>query len=198
MTTPADRRQPADRRPAGPCHREDEVTWRGERLFDAGPAGRTHRIDASAKEAPGPVETLLNAIATCSSVDVIDIIAKRKTPVERLAVTVAAERRPEFPRRVHEAADRVPDRRRRDRARARRARDPAVVRALLLRGRLARAGHHRRDEPDAERRERYPADAAEGVDASSQGVADVERRDGAAMPALDALSGHDRSRSARP
>ena len=77
-----------------------EVTWRGERLFDAGPAGRTHRIDANAKEAPGPVETLLNAIATCASVDVIDIIAKRRTPVERLTVRIAGERRPEAPRRL--------------------------------------------------------------------------------------------------
>ena len=76
------------------------MTWRGERLFDAGPPGRTHRIDAGAKEAPGPVETLLNAIATCSGIDVIDIIAKRKTPVERMSILVAADRRPEAPRRV--------------------------------------------------------------------------------------------------
>ncbi|HEY4139337.1 MAG TPA: OsmC family protein, partial [Casimicrobiaceae bacterium] len=86
--------------PAAPVITRTEVTWRGERLFDAGPAGRQHRIDAAAKEAPGPVETLLNAIATCSSVDIIDIIAKRKTPVERMAVTVAGTRRPEFPRRL--------------------------------------------------------------------------------------------------
>ena len=86
--------------PAGPVISKTEATWRGERLFDAGPPGRQHRIDAGAKEAPGPVETLLGAIATCSSVDIIDIIAKRKTPVERLSVSVVAERRPEFPRRV--------------------------------------------------------------------------------------------------
>jgi putative redox protein len=91
---------PAAAAPAGPVISRTEVTWRGERLFDAGPAGRQHRIDASAKEAPGPVETLLSALATCSSVDVIDIIAKRKTPVERLSVSVTAERRAEFPRRV--------------------------------------------------------------------------------------------------
>jgi putative redox protein len=77
-----------------------EVAWRGERAFDAGPPGRTHRIDAGAKEAPGPVETLLNALATCSGIDVIDIIAKRKTPIERMSVHVSAERRPEAPRRV--------------------------------------------------------------------------------------------------
>jgi len=85
---------------AGPVITRSEATWRGERLFEAGPAGRTHRIDASAKQAPGPVETLLNALATCSAVDIIDIIAKRKTPVERMTVHIAAERRPEAPRRV--------------------------------------------------------------------------------------------------
>ena len=86
--------------PAGPVITKTEVTWRGERLFDAGPSGRQHRIDAGAKEAPGPVETLLGSIATCSAVDIIDIIAKRKTPVERLAVSVVGERRPEYPRRL--------------------------------------------------------------------------------------------------
>ncbi len=84
----------------GPVITRSEVTWRGNRLFDAGPAGRTHRIDASAKEAPGPVETLLNALATCSAVDIIDILAKRKTPVERMTIHIAAERRPQAPRRV--------------------------------------------------------------------------------------------------
>ncbi|HEY4218088.1 MAG TPA: OsmC family protein [Gemmatimonadaceae bacterium] len=86
--------------PTGPVISKTEVAWRGDRLFDAGPTGRTHRIDAAAKVAPGPVETLLSAIASCSGVDVIDIIAKRKTPVERMTVNVTAERRSEFPRRV--------------------------------------------------------------------------------------------------
>lgn len=77
-----------------------EAVWRGDRSFDAGPPGRTHLIDGGAKRAPGPVETLLNAIATCSSLDVIDIIAKRRTPVEKLVVKVTAHRRPDYPRRV--------------------------------------------------------------------------------------------------
>lgn len=99
MTSPADpNAKPAA--PAGPIISRSEVAWRGERLFDAGPPGRTHRIDAGAKEAPGPIETLLSAIASCSAVDVIDIIAKRKAPVERMNIFVTAERRAEFPRRV--------------------------------------------------------------------------------------------------
>ncbi|HEX3868578.1 MAG TPA: OsmC family protein [Gemmatimonadaceae bacterium] len=77
-----------------------QAVWRGAHLFDAGPPGRTHRIDADAKEAPGPVETLLNALATCSGTDVVDIIGKRKTPVEALTIAVTADRRAEYPRRV--------------------------------------------------------------------------------------------------
>jgi putative redox protein len=92
--------RPSGAVPGAPVITRSEAVWRGERLFDAGPPGRTHRIDAGAKEAPGPVETLLNALVTCSGVDVIDIIAKRKTPVERMTVAIAGERRPEFPRRV--------------------------------------------------------------------------------------------------
>lgn len=85
---------------AAPVISRTEVTWRGDRLFDAGPSGRTHRIDAGARQAPGPVETLLGAIAACSAVDIVDIIAKRRTPVERMVVSVAGERRPESPRRL--------------------------------------------------------------------------------------------------
>jgi putative redox protein len=43
---------------------------------------------------------LLNAIAACASVDIIDILAKRRTPVERFVVNVTATRRTEAPRRV--------------------------------------------------------------------------------------------------
>jgi putative redox protein len=74
--------------------------WRGEHRFEAGPEGRTVTVDADAKVAPGPVETLLNAIVTCSGVDVIDILAKRRTPASRFEARIRAERRKEAPRRV--------------------------------------------------------------------------------------------------
>jgi putative redox protein len=76
------------------------ATWRGEHRFDAGPEGRTGSIDADSRSAPGPVETLLNAIATCSGVDVLDILAKRRTPAERFVIDVTATRRGEPPRRI--------------------------------------------------------------------------------------------------
>jgi putative redox protein len=83
-----------------PVITKSRAVWRGERLFDAGPEGRTVLVDADSKMAPGPVETLLNAIATCSGVDVLDVLAKRRTPAERMVVNVAATRRTESPRRV--------------------------------------------------------------------------------------------------
>jgi len=86
--------------PSGPVITRSEISWRGDRSFNAGPAGRQHVIDGAATSAPGPVETLLSTVAACSSLDIIDILAKRRTPVEKLSVHVTAERRPEFPRRV--------------------------------------------------------------------------------------------------
>lgn len=83
-----------------PVVTKTRATWRGEHRFDAGPDGRTAPVDADSKTAPGPVETLLNAVATCSGVDVLDILAKRRTPVDRFVVDVTATRRPEAPRRV--------------------------------------------------------------------------------------------------
>jgi len=83
-----------------PVITKSRAVWTGEHRFDAGPEGRRAPVDADSKTAPGPVETLLNAIATCAGVDVIDILAKRRTPVERFVVNVAATRRSEAPRRV--------------------------------------------------------------------------------------------------
>lgn len=83
-----------------PVITRSRATWVGEHRFEAGPEGRTVIVDADSKTAPGPVETLLNAIATCASVDIVDILAKRRTPAERFVVNVTATRRTEAPRRV--------------------------------------------------------------------------------------------------
>lgn len=91
MTAPA---------PSKPVITRTRAVWRGEHRFEAGPEGRTASIDADAKTAPGPVETLLNALATCSGVDVLDMLVKRRTPAERFIVDVTATRRTEHPRRV--------------------------------------------------------------------------------------------------
>ena len=89
--------KPADN---APVISRTNVSWSGDHRFLAGPEGRQHQIDADAQVAPGPVETLLNALAACSGVDVLDILAKRRTPVRTMSIRVEAERRPRAPRRV--------------------------------------------------------------------------------------------------
>ncbi len=77
------------------------IQWDGEHRFDAGrPGGVTARIDASARTGPSPVDTLLAALGTCTSVDVIDILAKRRTPAASLTVDVKAARADATPKRL--------------------------------------------------------------------------------------------------
>jgi len=69
------------------------VTWAGHHAFDAGrPGGPTIRLDAGARTGPSPVDALLSSLAACTAVDVVDILAKRRTPLEALAVDVEGER----------------------------------------------------------------------------------------------------------
>ena len=85
-----------------PVHRPSHirVKWEGEHLFDTGKAnGPTARFDGSGKTAQTPPDALLSALASCSGVDVVDYLAKRRTPVSALSVDVQAERREQHPRK---------------------------------------------------------------------------------------------------
>jgi putative redox protein len=76
------------------------VNWAGEHRFDTGrPNGPVARLDGSGQTGQSPTDALLSALATCSAIDVVDILAKRRTPVERLTVDVRGVRRDEAPRR---------------------------------------------------------------------------------------------------
>ncbi|MFN8571501.1 MAG: OsmC family protein [Gemmatimonadaceae bacterium] len=75
--------------------------WTGGTTFEAGrPAGPFIAVDTSGKVGPGPVDVLLCALATCSSIDVVEILAKRRTPVSKLEVSVHGERATETPARL--------------------------------------------------------------------------------------------------
>ncbi|HET7552988.1 MAG TPA: OsmC family protein [Gemmatimonadaceae bacterium] len=77
------------------------VQWQGGRNFDIGrQGGPVARVDGDAATGPSPVDTLLGALATCASVDVVDILAKRRTPVATFEVEVDAQRANGVPRRV--------------------------------------------------------------------------------------------------
>jgi putative redox protein len=80
---------------------EVAVRWTGAHRFDAGrPGGPTIAIDADAAGGPSPVDALLVALGTCTAVDVVDILAKRRTPVESLDVSVVGQRKDAVPARV--------------------------------------------------------------------------------------------------
>lgn len=76
------------------------VEWVGQHRFETGrPNGPTARIDGDGETGQSPPEALLSALATCVSYDVVDIMAKQRTPVEALSIDVVGERVDTIPRR---------------------------------------------------------------------------------------------------
>lgn len=85
---------------AGPVNKVRAV-WKGAQRFDTGrDGGPVARLDGTSETGQSPVDALLSALAACSGTDVVDILAKRRTPAERCVIDVAATRRAETPRRV--------------------------------------------------------------------------------------------------
>jgi putative redox protein len=77
------------------------VQWQGARRFEAGhPGHRVISIDGNGTAGPSPVDTLLSALATCAAIDVVEILAKRRTPVSTLEVDVEGTRADTTPRRL--------------------------------------------------------------------------------------------------
>jgi putative redox protein len=85
-------------------HPRIEVEWVGASEFEAHrAAGPRLHIDGDSKAAPSPFDTLLAAIATCAATDVVSILAKQRTPVRSLSVSVEAQRVESTPRRLASA-----------------------------------------------------------------------------------------------
>ena len=76
------------------------VNWKGERNFESGREGRPSiLVDCDGQNAPSPPDVLLAALASCVSVDVVDILGKRRTPPETFGVEVLGERVDSIPRK---------------------------------------------------------------------------------------------------
>ena len=76
------------------------VDWKGDRRFEAGREGRPAvLLDGDGIAGPTPPDSLLAALASCVSVDVVDILAKRRTPAESYNVEILGERVETVPRR---------------------------------------------------------------------------------------------------
>ena len=67
-----------------------------DNLFEATAGGQTVSMDTDGQtQAQSPMELLLSAVSGCASVDVIEIIKKKRRTVNGLSITVGADRREE-------------------------------------------------------------------------------------------------------
>ena len=80
------------------------VRWKGEgtMAFEGRKAkgGPTITIDNTGKAEPGPIDTLLIALAACTTEDVLTILEKRRTPAQRLEIEVEGKRANAVPARL--------------------------------------------------------------------------------------------------
>jgi putative redox protein len=78
-----------------------EIVWEGGKRYRGGqPGGPTLVVDGDRQAGPSPVEALIIALGSCSAIDIVEILEKRRTPAERLTVTVDFARAESPPRRV--------------------------------------------------------------------------------------------------
>jgi len=80
--------------------RRVNVSWQGDMRFEGGPPeGPRIHIDADNTTAPGPMQALLVAAATCTGADIVSIIKKMQIDLTRCEIAVVGERAPDHPRR---------------------------------------------------------------------------------------------------
>ena len=78
-----------------------QVVWEGGKRYRAGrPDGPTILMDGDREAGPSPVEALVAALGGCAAIDVVEILEKRRTPAQRVEVTVAFARADHPPRRI--------------------------------------------------------------------------------------------------
>lgn len=74
--------------------------WVGDQNFDTSrPGGElVARLDGHGKTGQSPVDALLGSLAACAAIDVVEILAKRRTPVASMNIETAGERVATIPR----------------------------------------------------------------------------------------------------
>lgn len=78
-----------------------EVIWEGEKRFRGGkPGGPALLVDGDRQVGPSPVEAMIVALGSCSAIDIVEILEKRRTPVRRMDVRVEFARAASPPRRL--------------------------------------------------------------------------------------------------
>ena len=78
-----------------------KLNWTGGQAFTAvNSAGIETVMDGNRQAGASPVEILMEALGACSAIDVVVIMEKVRTPLQKLEVVVDADRRPTEPRYV--------------------------------------------------------------------------------------------------
>ena len=78
-----------------------QLNWVGKHAFEGGRAGGPQIIlDGDRERGNGPVEVLLLALGACTGYDIVDILEKRRTPLESMRIDVHGERFDGVPGRV--------------------------------------------------------------------------------------------------
>lgn len=77
------------------------LRWTGNGLGFVGGAegGPEISLESGGARAPSPTQLLLLSLAGCMGVDVVDILAKSRVPLDSLEVTVEGDRAPSPPKR---------------------------------------------------------------------------------------------------
>lgn len=75
--------------------------WKHDNVYEAtSESGKTITLDADAehKHGPSPMEAVLMALCSCTSVDVVEILRKKRQQLTALRVSARAERAEDAPR----------------------------------------------------------------------------------------------------
>jgi len=81
------------------------MEWKDHMYFEGvGPSGHTVAVDAAesvggSNRAARPMELLLNGLGGCTSIDILSILNKMRTPLRSFRVEIEAERAEEHPKR---------------------------------------------------------------------------------------------------
>ena len=74
------------------------TTWKHGQAFESRLEENVFNIDGNRKEGPNPKALLLSAIAACSGIDVVDILAKMRVSFSDLVIDVETEQTTDHPR----------------------------------------------------------------------------------------------------
>ncbi|RYY61051.1 MAG: OsmC family peroxiredoxin [Chitinophagaceae bacterium] len=74
------------------------TTWKHDHAFESRLEDNVFLVDGNKKEGPNPKALLLTAVAACSGIDVVDILAKMKVDFTDLNIDAEADQTEHHPR----------------------------------------------------------------------------------------------------